>query len=158
MKRSVLKGFQVASVGLIPKYLPFVTSNNAIHYFRHAIALDEHRGKFGPSFYKQSHEDEELAAQQPNEQHLRSETEETLVSSPPVTPSSIAFNKTGSQNKKPGTKNGSPKLSKEHSQAHLFERKINRESGAKTNALEVWFAGVHTGAFVRVSEYVRLFG
>lgn len=34
----------VASVGFIPRKLPFSKSpTNSIHYFRHAMALDEHR-------------------------------------------------------------------------------------------------------------------
>jgi len=40
----------VASVGLVPHHLPFSGSNNAIVHFRHALALDEHRVKFAPSF------------------------------------------------------------------------------------------------------------
>jgi uncharacterized protein (DUF2235 family) len=39
----------VCSVGLIPHTLPFTANNTAIRYFRHAIALDEHRAKFVPS-------------------------------------------------------------------------------------------------------------
>ncbi|KAI4517926.1 hypothetical protein K525DRAFT_242848 [Schizophyllum commune Loenen D] len=41
----------VASVGIIPKRLPFTLSNTHIRYFRHALALDEHRVRFQPSFY-----------------------------------------------------------------------------------------------------------
>jgi len=41
----------VQSVGVIPKHLPFSTSNNAILHFRHALALDECRVRFIPSFY-----------------------------------------------------------------------------------------------------------
>jgi len=41
----------VQSVGLIPRHLPFSSSNNAILHFRHALALDERRVKFIPSFY-----------------------------------------------------------------------------------------------------------
>ena len=37
----------VASVGVIPRQLPFTQSpTKSIHYFRHAMALDEHRAKF----------------------------------------------------------------------------------------------------------------
>lgn len=37
----------VASVGIIPRELPFsMTSRNRSHYFRHALALDERRAKF----------------------------------------------------------------------------------------------------------------
>ena len=39
------------SVGLISKYLPFSGSNNAIVFFRHALALDERRVKFIPFFW-----------------------------------------------------------------------------------------------------------
>ncbi len=40
----------VASVGLIPRYLPFVSENNGIRHLRHALALDERRIKFLPSY------------------------------------------------------------------------------------------------------------
>ena len=33
----------VSSVGIIPRRLPFTKANNNIRYFRHALALDEHR-------------------------------------------------------------------------------------------------------------------
>ncbi|KAJ7022588.1 hypothetical protein C8F04DRAFT_1137769 [Mycena alexandri] len=36
----------VDSVGLIPKRLPFTTSNTIVRTFRHAVSLDEHRSKF----------------------------------------------------------------------------------------------------------------
>lgn len=37
----------VASVGFFPRKLPFSkTATNSVHYFRHAMALDEHRAKF----------------------------------------------------------------------------------------------------------------
>jgi len=41
----------VSSVGLIPKRLPFVSSNSAIRYFRHALSLDERRAKFKANHY-----------------------------------------------------------------------------------------------------------
>ncbi|KAH8103592.1 hypothetical protein BXZ70DRAFT_889242 [Cristinia sonorae] len=40
----------VASVGIVPQYLPFITENNGIKYLRHALALDERRIKFLPSY------------------------------------------------------------------------------------------------------------
>ncbi|KAF9644019.1 hypothetical protein BDM02DRAFT_3122619 [Thelephora ganbajun] len=40
----------VESVGLVSKYLPFCDSSNAIAHLRHAMALDERRVKFIPSF------------------------------------------------------------------------------------------------------------
>lgn len=40
----------VASVGLIPRYLPFIAENNGIRHLRHALALDERRIKFLPNY------------------------------------------------------------------------------------------------------------
>ncbi|KAF8899389.1 hypothetical protein BD779DRAFT_1431850 [Infundibulicybe gibba] len=41
----------VGSVGVIPKRLPFTTSNTHVKHFRHAIALDERRVRFKPNFW-----------------------------------------------------------------------------------------------------------
>ncbi|KAJ7053865.1 hypothetical protein C8F01DRAFT_503659 [Mycena amicta] len=41
----------VSSVGFVPRRLPFTRSNTHVRYFRHAIALDEHRARFLPSFW-----------------------------------------------------------------------------------------------------------
>ena len=43
----------VASVGFIPRTLPFSAGANSIHYFRHAMALDERRAKFKPLQFEQ---------------------------------------------------------------------------------------------------------
>ena len=41
----------VESVGLFEKRLPFCVSDNAIEHFRHAVALDERRVKFTPTYF-----------------------------------------------------------------------------------------------------------
>ncbi|KAJ7726363.1 hypothetical protein B0H16DRAFT_1592666 [Mycena metata] len=41
----------VSSVGFIPRRLPFTRSNTDVRYFRHALALDEHRARFQPNFW-----------------------------------------------------------------------------------------------------------
>jgi uncharacterized protein (DUF2235 family) len=41
----------VASVGLIPREMPFTKSNSHIRYFRHAISLDERRARFKPNLW-----------------------------------------------------------------------------------------------------------
>ncbi|KAF2967015.1 hypothetical protein GQX73_g6531 [Xylaria multiplex] len=44
----------VASVGFFPRKLPFSkTATNTVHYFRHAMALDEHRAKFKVCHWQQ---------------------------------------------------------------------------------------------------------
>ncbi|KIO29802.1 hypothetical protein M407DRAFT_69958 [Tulasnella calospora MUT 4182] len=46
----------VASCGLFGRHLPFTASNEIIRVFRHALALDERRGKFKPNqWHRKSH-------------------------------------------------------------------------------------------------------
>ena len=40
------------SVGIIPRHLPFTSSNASVSYFRHAISLDERRAKFKLNYWK----------------------------------------------------------------------------------------------------------
>ncbi|KAI9463186.1 hypothetical protein BJY52DRAFT_1221680 [Lactarius psammicola] len=53
----------VCSVGLIPRDLPFTASNTSVHYFRHALALDERRATFQVNHWhrrhKHNHDNEE---------------------------------------------------------------------------------------------------
>lgn len=49
----------VNSVGLIPRRLPFTTSNTAIRTFRHALSLDEHRAKFKANTWNRPNEHEQ---------------------------------------------------------------------------------------------------
>ncbi|GJE95087.1 DUF2235 domain-containing protein [Phanerochaete sordida] len=57
----------VNSVGLIPRRLPFVSSNTAIHYFRHAVSLDERRAKFKANLYNRPTDKENKLGVQPGE-------------------------------------------------------------------------------------------
>ena len=41
----------VCSVGLFHRRLPFTASNNAVRILRHAVSLDERRGKFEADYY-----------------------------------------------------------------------------------------------------------
>ncbi|KAG6884359.1 hypothetical protein C0993_011827 [Termitomyces sp. T159_Od127] len=50
----------VSSVGLIPKRLPFTTSNTSIRTFRHAVALDERRANFKANLWNWPSEKELL--------------------------------------------------------------------------------------------------
>ena len=40
----------VASVGIVPHYLPFIHENTGVRHLRHALALDERRVKFLPQY------------------------------------------------------------------------------------------------------------
>lgn len=46
------------SVGLLPRRLPFTTSNSVVKTFRHALALDERRAKFKPNHWNRPTVDE----------------------------------------------------------------------------------------------------
>ncbi|PFH47920.1 hypothetical protein AMATHDRAFT_6302 [Amanita thiersii Skay4041] len=48
----------VDSVGMIPKRLPFTTSNTIVRTFRHAISLDEHRAKFKTNLWNRPNDEE----------------------------------------------------------------------------------------------------
>ena len=50
----------VNSVGLIPRRLPFTTSNTVVNTFRHALSLDEHRAKFKANTWNRPSKEEEL--------------------------------------------------------------------------------------------------
>jgi uncharacterized protein (DUF2235 family) len=116
----------VCSVGFIPRYLPFVTSNSSIQYFRHALALDERRAKFMPNYHRSWVHDEDPSS-----------AEEGAVS--PTTP-----NESESKKQKKNTR-GRQRTSQEQ-----LEESINRSTGRKTDSLEVWFAGAHAGQHQRV--------
>ncbi|KAF7436007.1 hypothetical protein PC9H_002833 [Pleurotus ostreatus] len=57
----------VGSVGVIPRRLPFTASNTHIKYFRHAIALDEHRARFQPNFFHRPLDTHKKLGVQPGE-------------------------------------------------------------------------------------------
>ncbi|KIK52337.1 hypothetical protein GYMLUDRAFT_180219 [Collybiopsis luxurians FD-317 M1] len=46
----------VSSVGIIPRRLPFTTSNTIIRTFRHAVSLDERRAKFKANLWNRPNE------------------------------------------------------------------------------------------------------
>ncbi|KAI6017468.1 hypothetical protein EDC04DRAFT_478802 [Pisolithus marmoratus] len=116
----------VNSVGIIPRRLPFTKGNNKIRYFRHALALDEHRTRFMPNYYNRSSEADNRYGVQKGEMPR-------------------------SGRKPPAAHLPHDKLSQEvnssnghHREASLqdMERRYS-QSISKTDAEEVWFAGCH---------------
>jgi uncharacterized protein (DUF2235 family) len=108
----------VCSVGFIPRYLPFVTSNSSIHYFRHALALDERRAKFMPNYHRSWVHDEDPP----------------LPENGAVSPSTLSASKQKNQPR-----------GRQPTYQEQMEASINKSTGRKTNSLEVWFAGAHAG-------------
>ncbi|KAL0570753.1 hypothetical protein V5O48_011207 [Marasmius crinis-equi] len=103
----------VGSVGVIPKRLPFTTSNTHVKYFRHAIALDEHRARFMPNLWQH----------QPKDQ--------CYLGLPPG-----AMPKSRTRPKPVSQKAGSKSITE-------LERKYSGDGDLTTNVEEVWFAGCH---------------
>ncbi|KAG8944244.1 vacuolar protein sorting-associated protein 45 [Tulasnella sp. 424] len=56
----------VASCGIIGRHLPFTASNHIIRIFRHALALDERRGKFKPNQWHRTTHSAKGAENDPN--------------------------------------------------------------------------------------------
>ena len=105
------------SVGLIPKHLPFSGSNNAIVFFRHALALDEHRVKFIPFFW-------------------------TLGKPEVKVPDALQLGPSRPTSEDPHHKTER----REHSGASYdFETRMNAMTGPPTDVEEVFFAGAHCG-------------
>lgn len=122
----------MASVGIVPHYLPFVNNNTAIRYFRHALALDERRAKFTPLFHAMSAEQDDK------------NTEKTTMNAE----AAVAALKqaTGISTAEEPTPGGTRKVpEREKSVYEEYERKVNDETEQETDTLEVWFAGAHAG-------------
>ncbi|KAE8446000.1 hypothetical protein EG329_012639 [Mollisiaceae sp. DMI_Dod_QoI] len=134
----------VASVGFVPRKLPFSKSaTNKIGFFRHAMALDEHRAKF------------KVCRWQPDEK-LNAITKRSEMSTESGLKRIFNLNSKSYQKRKEREK-------REINQAQLealFNHYDHHYSPApikphKTDALEVWFAGAHAdvgGGAVRNEE------
>ena len=118
----------VASVGIVPHYLPFVKNNTAIRYFRHALALDERRAKFTPLFHiSTAHKCEKLE--------------------PDMTPAAAlsALKEATGASAGGDAEEGDEDVSKENAERLAYEKAVNEFTGQTTDVLEVWFAGAHSG-------------
>ncbi|KAJ6622512.1 hypothetical protein B0H10DRAFT_2013024 [Mycena sp. CBHHK59/15] len=117
----------VDSVGLIPKRLPFTTSNTIVRAFRHAVSLDERRAKFKANLWNWPSDQEKKLGTHPKvPKPVRPKYGYTL----PFTSLPTHF-KTSSE----GEADDEPEQAK-------FEKTYAKPRG-KTDVLEVWFAGCH---------------
>ncbi|KAG7090384.1 hypothetical protein E1B28_009503 [Marasmius oreades] len=106
----------VNSVGLIPKRLPFTTSNTNVRTFRHAVSLDERRAKFKANLWNR-----------PNEAEAK-----------------LGLAQKGNTNSGSGstTTKSQPHLQKPHS-IWALEQQYSKDRTLPTDIEEVWFAGCH---------------
>ncbi|CAK5282832.1 unnamed protein product [Mycena citricolor] len=107
----------VSSVGLIPRRLPFTTSNTIVRTFRHAVSLDERRAKFKPNLWNRPNDHERLLS---------------------VTDQQIERHRHGGGNHAhPHANRGGMR------QQMRIERHFSQDRPDETDIDEVWFAGCH---------------
>jgi uncharacterized protein (DUF2235 family) len=147
----------VASVGFIPRKLPFSKSpTNSIHHFRHAIALDEHRSKFKVCQWAQQNPDVKKTDKVKKKMEVKSVSARHQMSSNGMN---------GTEKDKPTTNGGAPPnppsddarangktlrrsetaIEQEKLEAYFeaYEDSYGRRKRVETDALEVWFMGAH---------------
>jgi hypothetical protein len=151
---------------LFPRHLPFIRTNTSIHYFRHAVALDERRAKFIPSFYhKDAHQehdsDNEAEAQEDTQAASKTMLDhvEDLVKIGQLEQKALDFAKELADRaaviEKQGRLHRRPtreKTSEAFELEHLWNTSLQ---DAESDAKEVWFAGVHTGASLTYNPFRR---
>lgn len=157
----------VCSVGLVPKRLPFTTSNTIVRTFRHALSLDERRAKFKANLWNRPTDSELVFDSIPTCRQLKrrktimrkiltldgTSTPEKFVDSPSRTPPRRNSNSTYA-NHANHFKHGS-KPSQEDNFLSELESKYGSRSvdGTTTDVEEVWFSGCHAGVFLRQSSH-----
>ncbi|KAF8727627.1 hypothetical protein AX14_003737 [Amanita brunnescens Koide BX004] len=163
----------VDSVGLIPKRLPFTTSNTIVRTFRHAVSLDERRSKFKMNLWNRPTEDEKKLGLDVNAGRLSQMTKhsqehdvdaknpehhhEQGSSSSSSSPSLRLKSKVNGHDTR-GNGGGEPHLKKsgleldgeilvlgnaEDKAMNRYESIYSDKYDGQTNVDEVWFSGCH---------------
>jgi len=159
----------VSSVGIIPRRLPFTkTSSNKISYYRHAMALDEHRAKFKICRWKRQDSTQETSKPSSKLRSIRNHLRRTHHSerakdleltqrrktSRQQSSSSMASTTTGVSLRN-SSKSRDRSVSRHHNpfeddddaiDAEIdYEAEVRQEDNERPPAdvLEVWFAGAH---------------
>ncbi|KAF8174236.1 hypothetical protein BJ912DRAFT_990493 [Pholiota molesta] len=139
----------VDSVGIIPKSLPFTTSNTIVRTFRHAVSLDEHRAKFKANLWNRPNAEElklgtDTAATNPAAPTDRATSFDDPRPRP--NPSHKASNGKYAKytpNLKLSRSGSIPKEDQDDRVLNTYERLYSEKSERTTDIEEVWFAGCH---------------
>ena len=126
----------VDSVGLVPKSLPFTTSNTIVRTFRHALSLDERRVKYKANLW--------------NRQKL---SEENLgdVQDPPCSPEKTRNSPMSDlQDEDMDKKHKRWSSEKESKLLSRFERLYAEKEERPTDVEEVWFAVCFRDTFLSI--------
>ncbi|KAK0243677.1 hypothetical protein EDD85DRAFT_945002 [Armillaria nabsnona] len=130
----------VNSVGIVPRRLPFTTSNTIIRTFRHAVSLDEHRAKFKANLWNW-----------PSVRDLKLSTKTSPLSSQDNTMDSSVHI--------PEMEPGIEWSPDDEEDLQKSERLHSPPAAQQTDIEEVWFAGCHCdvgGGSVKDSTHYSL--
>ena len=129
----------VDSVGIVPRRLPFTTSNTIVRTFRQALALDERRVNFGANDWNDpSDREAQLGVHQTDERERVPARDHLLLKLQESTGSVIDVEYDGTQEL-----------------ADLEERYATKRQ-IETDVYEVWFAGCHSGELSRSNDFLAL--
>ncbi|KAL0575406.1 hypothetical protein V5O48_006577 [Marasmius crinis-equi] len=127
----------VDSVGMIPKRLPFTTSNTILRTFRHAVSLDERRAKFKANLWNR-----------PNEEETKLGMHHTKLAHSETPRSSISSGKKPAKRQKSSHDQEQPSfhwLDDEDEALDSYEGQYSAQiENLSTDVEEVWFAGCHS--------------
>jgi uncharacterized protein (DUF2235 family) len=149
----------VASVGFIPRRLPFTKgASNKIDYFRHAMALDEHRAKFKICRWQRQDTTQEMSAPSKQLRSLRNKMRHAHRSEQAK---DLEFSEIKRSSRTPSATSTGISLRNKHFGNHChvnpfedghatdaeldYEAEVRRDHDERPPAdvLEVWFAGAH---------------
>ncbi|TEB40268.1 hypothetical protein FA13DRAFT_1760849 [Coprinellus micaceus] len=153
----------VDSVGIIPKRLPFSTSNTIVKTFRHAVALDERRAKFKANLWNRPTEAEKhLGLPEPHntptglslfskDAAIASQDDLTTFYSKDMpkkkakkgtVDSEASYGNGDGKSQKKALNFGIRTVASDEKLMNTFEREYSVQ-GEETDIEEVWFAGCH---------------
>jgi uncharacterized protein (DUF2235 family) len=155
----------VDSVGIVPKRLPFSTSNTIVKTFRHAVALDERRAKFKANLWNRPTEAEKhLGLPEPHntptglslfskDAAIASQDDLTTFYSKDMpkkkakkgtVDSEASYGNGDGKSQKKALNFGIRTVASDEKLMNTFEREYSVQ-GEETDIEEVWFAGCHCG-------------
>ncbi|KAF1988472.1 hypothetical protein K402DRAFT_452716 [Aulographum hederae CBS 113979] len=139
----------VASVGFIPRKLPFSKSpTNSIQYFRHAMALDEHRSKFKVCQWQHENPDvnPELKRRGTVDKTPMGKVKRTGIlgfGSKPQPKTAQSIDTSAETQTIDFSDSRSDKQESLEEKFNEQDKATRRHQQFKTDALEVWFMGAH---------------
>jgi len=137
---------------LIPRHLPFTSSNRSVKTFRHALALDEHRAKFKANVWHDIAPSAQAAFYDPEAGSPIKDQLEANVFKRAWQHAGETLNKAipgvGTSSTKPVTVQD----------ASMHEEPTPEEDEYpgrnETDVKEVWFAGCHAGQLVLIPKFL----